>query len=157
MPRPESGLDWLLGSKFARQRTHIPRERARAPEGEREREREEKERQMGDLPPAGIVFANDVDDVALLHVQLDVGRCIIPTIERAVKIYRGTSLIRKRPPPYGPPVTPGIVLLQGPKRRVFIMRDVTLLHVELDVGRRIIPTIGWAVRICRISGYLYET
>ena len=40
--------------------------------------------------------------------------------------YRVTSPIRKRPPPYDPPMTPGISLQQGPRRVRFFISEVAL-------------------------------
>ena len=39
---------------------------------------------------------------------------------------RGTSPVRKRPPPYDPPKTLGIGLREGPTRRQFLMSEVPL-------------------------------
>ena len=43
-----------------------------------------------------------------------------------VRLYRGTSLIKKRPPPWGNHMTLGIGLLYGPRRKQFLMGEVPL-------------------------------
>ena len=57
-------------------------------------------------------------------------RCIGQTVSlktlSEVSPYRGTSLIRKRPPPEDFHRDPGIVLLQGPKGVRFLVSEVTL-------------------------------
>ena len=40
--------------------------------------------------------------------------------------YRGTSLIRNRPPPYDHHRALGMVLLQGPRGALFLMSEVPL-------------------------------
>ena len=42
------------------------------------------------------------------------------------RFYRGTSLTRNYPPPQGHHRALGIVLLLGPRRRVFLMSEVPL-------------------------------
>ena len=50
--------------------------------------------------------------------------------------YRGTSLIRKRSPPYEPPMTLGMVLLQSPGGRCFIMSEIPLyMHFDYKTLR----------------------
>ena len=50
----------------------------------------------------------------------------LPNVDLA---YRGISLIRKRPPPYDPPMALGMVLLQGPTGWRFLVSEVPLHRV----------------------------
>ena len=47
-------------------------------------------------------------------------------VDRVPVQYRGTSLVRNRTPPKGPHRALGIVLLQGPRGRRFLMSEVPL-------------------------------
>ena len=49
-------------------------------------------------------------------------------------IYRGTSPIRKRPPPHDPPTTPGKGLRLGPRGVGFLMSEVPL-HLLPEISR----------------------
>ena len=51
--------------------------------------------------------------------------------------YRGTSLIRKRPPSQDPLKTLDIFLLYGPRRGVFLMSEVPL-YLDVAVMRRVV-------------------
>ena len=77
------------------------RERERTSERERERESERESERDGGLIPLG-------------PARCSRGK------------YRGTSLIRKRPPPLDPHRALGMVLLWGPRRRWFLMSEVPL-------------------------------
>ena len=69
------------------------------------------------------------------HVTQLIGRSFLDTrrnlldIHNAAKgrtVYRGTSPIRKRPPPYDPPTTLGIGIRQGPRGVRFLVCEVPL-------------------------------
>ena len=51
-------------------------------------------------------------------------------------MYRGTSIMKKRPPPQDPPRTLGIVLLQDPSGRRFCMSEVPLRVVGVEMPCR---------------------
>ena len=66
--------------------------------------------------------------------------------------YRGTSLIRNRPPPQDVHRALGIVLLYGPKGALFLMSEVPLHTTELDdiIGR------GWPLLRCASGGGMHH-
>jgi hypothetical protein len=66
----------------------------------------------------------------------------------SVALYRGTSLIRKRPPPHNPPVTLGIGLQQGHGGVIFLVsevplyRGILLIKKSLSLGPYSRPVAG---------------
>jgi len=72
----------------------------------------------------------DYAQTNLGHRKLTNGSKHAPMAPRTHLEYRGTSLIRKRPPPYDHHRAPGMVLLQGPRRRRFLMSEAPLYPHE---------------------------
>jgi hypothetical protein len=78
-----------------------------------------------------------------------------PTDPRLLRMpYRDTSHIRKRPPPYDPPRTLGIDLLQGPRGGGVLMSEVPLYgrSVLVTGNSRVIAVTLQKCRGTRITG-----
>ena len=69
---------------------------------------------------------------------------------------RGASLIRNSPPPYDPPRTPDIVLLQGPKGALFLMSEAPLWCRLPDQMKVFVESIRLGERKARLHAFVKE-
>jgi len=90
-------------------------------------------------PPESGYEASKVDSLKPRKcIHLGALRAQIPTQSRTTVFhaYRGTSLIRKRPPPYDPPMTLGLDLRLGPRGVRFLVSEVPLYALRSHKCRK---------------------